>query len=111
MSRGTWKSLSSPPNRGGAVVGHCKKYTVGHGVRRGGRPGCRPWSCGDCAGVLASPTGGVVVAAGIPSFRPGSCSDQAVCGTRGEHAPSGRLAPAPTSVGHVAASDPSRAEC
>ena len=53
-----------PPNRGGAVVGHCKKYTVGHGVRRGGRPGCRPWSCGDRAGILPTPAGGVVVAVG-----------------------------------------------
>jgi len=56
MSRGTWKSSSSHESQG-AVVGHCWKYTVG----RGGRPGCRPWSCGDCAGVLPTPAGGVVV--------------------------------------------------
>ena len=50
------------PNRGGAVVEHCGKYTVGYGAGRGSRPGHRPWSCGDCAGVLAAPAGGVVVA-------------------------------------------------
>ena len=51
-----------PPNRGGAVVEHCGKYTVGYGAWRGSRPGHRPWPCGDCAGVLAAPAGGVVVA-------------------------------------------------
>src|SRR6185312_15027097 len=49
------------PNRGGAVVEHCGKYTVGYGARRGSRPGHRPWSCEDHAGVLVAPTGGVVV--------------------------------------------------
>ena len=29
-------------NRGGAVVEHCRKYTVGNGVWRGSRPGHRP---------------------------------------------------------------------
>ena len=48
------------PNRGGAVVEHCEKYTMGYGAGRGNRP----WSCGDRAGVLAAPAGGVVVAAG-----------------------------------------------
>ena len=52
------------PNRGGAVVEHCEKYTVGYGARRGNRPGHRPWSCGDRADVLAAPAGGVVVAVG-----------------------------------------------
>ena len=52
------------PNRGGAVVEHCRKYTVGHGVGRGSRPGYRPWSCGDRAGVLPAPAGGVVIAVG-----------------------------------------------
>ena len=48
------------PNRGGAVVEQCGKYTVGNDARRGSRP----WSCGDFAGVLAAPAGGVVVAVG-----------------------------------------------
>ena len=45
------------PNGGGAVVEHCGKYTVGNGAGRDSRP----WSCGDCAGVLATPVGIVVV--------------------------------------------------
>ena len=52
------------PNRGGAVVEHCGKYTVGYGTGRGSRPGYRSWSCGDRVGVLAAPAGGVVVAVG-----------------------------------------------
>src|SRR6185503_8133952 len=52
------------PNRGGAVVEHCRKYTAGYGVWRGIRPGCRPWPCGDRAGVLVAPAGGVVIAVG-----------------------------------------------
>ena len=48
--------------RGGAVVEHCGKYTMGYGAGRGSRPGHRPWSCGDRAGVLAAPAGGVIVA-------------------------------------------------
>ena len=46
------------PNRGGAVVEHCRKYTVRYGAWRGSRP----WPCGDRASVLAAPAGGVVVA-------------------------------------------------
>jgi len=68
MSGGTWKSSSSP-NRGGAVVEYCRKYTVGHGVGRGSHPGCRPWFCGDRAGVLPTPADGVVVAVGCTVFR------------------------------------------
>src|SRR6185312_1659363 len=52
------------PNRGGAVVKHCGKYTVGYGAGRGSCPGHRLWSCGDRGGVLATPAGGVVVAVG-----------------------------------------------
>ena len=52
------------PNRGGAVVEHCRKYTAGYGACRGSRPGRRPWLCGDRTGVLATPAGGVVVAVG-----------------------------------------------
>jgi len=52
------------PNRGGAVIEYCGKYTVGYGAGRGSRPGHRPWHCGDCAGVLAAPAGGVAVAVG-----------------------------------------------
>ena len=51
-----------PPNRGGAVIKHCRKYTVGYGVWHGSRPGRRPWPCGDCAGVLVAPAGVVAVA-------------------------------------------------
>ena len=50
------------PNREGAVVGHCEKYTVGYGAWRGHRPGRRPWPCGDRAGVLVVPASGVVAA-------------------------------------------------
>src|SRR6185503_17662545 len=37
---------------------------MGYGAGRGSRPGHRPWSCGDRAGVLPTPAGGVVVAVG-----------------------------------------------
>ena len=43
---------------------YCRKYTVGHGVRRGSRPGYRPWSCGDRAGVLPAPASGMFAAIG-----------------------------------------------
>ena len=46
------------------MVEYCRKYTVGHGVGRGSRPGYRPWSCGDRTGVLSAPAGDVVVAVG-----------------------------------------------
>ena len=52
------------PNRGGAVVEHCKKNTAEYGAWHGSRPGRRPWPCGDRAGVLVAPAGGVVVARG-----------------------------------------------
>ena len=45
------------PNRGGAVVEHCRKYTVGYDAWRDSRPGHHPWPCGDRAGVLAAPAG------------------------------------------------------
>ena len=61
MSKGAWKS-SFPPESRGTVVGHYRKYTAGHGVRRGSHSGYRPWFCGDRAGVLPAPAGGVVVA-------------------------------------------------
>jgi len=48
-------------NRGGAVVEHCRKCTMGYDVRRGSHPGHRPWPCGDHAGVLTALEGGVVV--------------------------------------------------
>ena len=57
------------PNRGDAVVEHCRKYTVGHGVGRGTCPRYRPWSCGDCAGVLLAPAGGVVIVVGCTVFQ------------------------------------------
>ena len=49
------------PNRGGAVVEHCRKYTVGYGAWHGSCPGRHPWPCGDRAGVLAAPAGGMAV--------------------------------------------------
>ena len=61
-AQGIMEVVVFSPNRGGAVVEHCGKYTVGYGAGRGSRPEHRPWSCGDCAGVLAAPAGGVVVA-------------------------------------------------
>ena len=64
MSRGSWKSSSSPESRG-AVVEYCRKYTVRHGVGRGNRP----WSCGDRAGVLPAPADGVVVVVGFTVFQ------------------------------------------
>ena len=54
-AQGVMKVVVFSPNRGGAVVEHCGKYTVGYGAGRGSRPGHRPWSCGDRAGVLAAP--------------------------------------------------------
>ena len=64
MSRGSWKSSFSPELRG-AVVEYCRKYTVGHGVGRGSRP----WSCGDRAGILPAPAGGVMVTVGCTVFQ------------------------------------------
>ena len=55
MSREAWKSSFSPRVAGGTVVGHCRKYTVGHGGVRRSRPGYHPWSCEDRAGRPASP--------------------------------------------------------
>ena len=45
------------PNRGGAVVEHCGKYTVGYGAGRGSCPGRLPGLCGDRAGILMAPVG------------------------------------------------------
>ena len=45
------------PNRGGAVVKHYGKYTVGYGAGRGSCPGRLPGLCGDHAGVLMAPVG------------------------------------------------------
>ena len=43
-----------PRIAGGTVVGHCRKYTVGHGGGRRSRPRYRPWSCEDYAGRPAN---------------------------------------------------------
>ena len=59
--RRSQKSSFFFPNRGGAVVEHCRKYTVGYGAWRGSRPMHCLWLCGDRAGVLAAPAGGVAV--------------------------------------------------
>ena len=57
MRKGLWKSSYFP-----RIAGVQWSNTVGHGVGHGSRPGYRPWSCGDRAGVLPAPAGGVVVA-------------------------------------------------
>ena len=60
---GSGEKSSSSPYGGCAVADYCRKYTVLHWrVKRRAcsRPGCRPWSCGDRAGVLAAPAGGMV---------------------------------------------------
>ena len=69
MHRGSWKSSSFPRIVGDAVVEHCGKYTVGHGIGRGSRPGHRPQPCGDHAGVLSAPACGVFVAVGCTVFQ------------------------------------------
>ena len=68
IRRGMGKSSFSPDS-GGAVVGHCRKYTVGHGVGRDSHPGYRLGLCGDRAGVLPAPARGVVVAVGCTVFQ------------------------------------------
>ena len=73
-AQGVMKVFVFFPNRGGAVVEHCEKYTVGYGAGRDSRLGLRPWSCEDRAGVLVAPAGGV--AAFRRSCRPGSCPGQ-----------------------------------
>ena len=73
-AQGVMKVIVFSPNRRGAVVEHYGKYTVGYDAGRGYHPGHRPWSCGDHAGVLAAPAGGVAAFRG--SCRPGSCLGQ-----------------------------------
>ena len=68
MHRGSWK-LSSSPELRGAVVEHCGKYTVGYSTGRDSHPGHRPWSCGDRAGILVAPAGGMVVVVGGTVFQ------------------------------------------
>ena len=63
-AQGIMEVVVFSPNRGGAVVEHCGKYTGGYGAGRGSHPGHRPWSCRDHAGFLAAPAGGVVIAVG-----------------------------------------------
>ena len=63
-AQGIVKVVVFSPNRGGAVVEHCGKYIVGYGTWRGSHPGHCPWPCGDRAGVLVAPAGGVVIAVG-----------------------------------------------
>ena len=61
------RSRRSSLNRGRTVAVYCRKYTADTGDRdtgRGSCPGRRPWPCGDRAGVLVAPAGGVVVAVG-----------------------------------------------
>ena len=51
-----------PPNRGGAVVEHCGKYTVGHGVGRGTCPRYR---------AVPSPSRPALQVPTVPPQRPG----------------------------------------
>jgi len=83
-----------PPNRGGAVVKHCGKYTVGHGIGRDSRP----WSCGDRAGNLLAPAGGVVVAIGCTVFQMWRAGAPWVLQVR--------VLRAPAVTGHMAVPDP-----
>jgi len=88
-----------PPNRGGTVAEHCRKYTVGYGAWRGYCPGCRPWSCGNRAGVRAAPVGDVTVAVegtvlqawrgGVPRVL------RVVVLSRSRHGPHSRVVPMP----------------
>ena len=97
MSRGVWKSLFSSKSRG-TVVEYCRKYTVGHGVGRGSRPGYRPWSGRDRAGDLPAPAGGVVVTVGctvLQMWRGGVPWALQV-----------RVLRAPAAAGHAAVPDP-----
>ena len=119
MSRGLWKSSFSPESRG-AVVEYCGKYTVGQGVGRDSRPGYRPRSCGDRAGVLPAPAGGVVVTVGRtglqmwrsvgPTGRGPACSSGG--GVRSGPGPPRRSAGvhARRSGRHVEVPDPTRRE-
>ena len=49
------------PNRGGAVVEHYGKYTVGYGAGCGSCPGRLPGFCGDRTGILMAPVGVVTI--------------------------------------------------
>ena len=61
---GRGKKSSSSPRIGGAQWVTTVESTLWgaeeHGVGRGGCPGSHPWSCGDHAGILAAPAGGMV---------------------------------------------------
>ena len=77
---------------------HCRKYTVGHGAEHGSRLGYRPWSCGDRAGILLAPAGGVVVTVGrtgLQMWRGGVPWALQV-----------RVLRAPAAAGHAAVPDP-----
>ena len=75
---GRGEKSSSSSYGGCAVADYCRKYTVLHWrVRR--RACSRPGSCGDRAGVMAAPAGGMVAPVegtsprrGVAAFR-GSC--------------------------------------
>jgi len=83
----------------GAVAEYYRKYTMGHGVRRGSRP--RP--CGDCASVLTAPAGGVVVAIEHTVL-------QERCGGPGPPLGGVPVRALRRSGGHVEVPDPSRGE-
>ena len=87
-----------PRIAGGTVAEYCRKYTVGHGVRRGSRLGYRPRSCGDRAGVLPTPAGGVVVAV--------RCTVLQMWRDGAPWALQARVLRAPVVTGHVAIPDP-----
>ena len=69
MRRGSWKSLSFPRIAGVQWSSTVGITLWGHGVGRGSLPGHRPRPCGDRAGVLTAPAGGVVVVVGCTVFQ------------------------------------------
>ena len=58
------KSSSSPRIAGVQWSSTVESTLWGYGAWCGSHPGRRPWPCGDRAGVLLAPAGGVVVAVG-----------------------------------------------
>ena len=63
------KSSSSPRIAGVQWSSTMGSTLWGHGVGRGSHPGYRPGSCGDRAGILPAPAGGMVIAVGCTVFQ------------------------------------------
>ena len=68
MYRGSWK-LSFLPELWGYNSRVLWEVHCGYGVGRDGRPEHRPCLRGDCAGVLPTPAGGVVVTVGCTTLQ------------------------------------------